>query len=295
MELAGPEALFSTGRQMTVPNAMVVGPMKAGSTWIHDYLSARGDVGLPDEVKETFFFDKHYNRGVDWYAARFRRAAGHLHPVTIEVAPSLFHHPNAPARVRATLGDIPIVVTTRDPVERSWSHYLHLRRYGFTRSPLEDAVAHFPEIISASRYVQMIARWCECFDIDRITVLRLEQLKTDPEGYAGALCSALSLPGRLAPDAMLQRANEKAEAPSYMLAKVGQTLSDATRSAGFYGAVNLAKRFGLKTLFFGRPSNRTAGLRPTEAQVAFLQSRIGITAGGQSSARARLSSDFLGR
>ena len=28
----------------TSPDALVVGPMKAGTSWIHDYLESRGDV-----------------------------------------------------------------------------------------------------------------------------------------------------------------------------------------------------------------------------------------------------------
>ena len=32
---------------MTLPTALVIGPMKAGTTWIHEYLAWRGDVCLP--------------------------------------------------------------------------------------------------------------------------------------------------------------------------------------------------------------------------------------------------------
>jgi hypothetical protein len=48
---------------MSKPDAMVIGPMKAGTTWLYSYLISRGDVCLPEGVKETFFFDRRFNKG----------------------------------------------------------------------------------------------------------------------------------------------------------------------------------------------------------------------------------------
>jgi hypothetical protein len=50
------------------PEFIFVGPHKSGTTWIDNYLRSRGDVQLPIAMKETFFFDKLYDNGWDWYS-----------------------------------------------------------------------------------------------------------------------------------------------------------------------------------------------------------------------------------
>lgn len=137
---------------MTLPTALIIGPMKAGTTWIYDYLSWRGDVCLPQGVKETFFFDRNWDKGVTWYARHFHAHKTCDCEVIVEVAPSLFHHPDAPGYVRDTLGQVQLIVTIRDPVDRAWSHYQHLRSKGYTNSDLKIALVQFPEIVEASKY-----------------------------------------------------------------------------------------------------------------------------------------------
>ena len=169
---------------MTLPTALVIGPMKAGTTWVNAYLAWRGDVCLPRGVKETFFFDRHSDRTTGWYAGHFRHHDPARHRAAVEVAPSLFHCPEAPGRVAGTLGAVPLIVTTRDPVARAWSHYLHLRRKGYTDAPLAEAITRHPEIVAASRYEAQLARWRAAMPGSPVTVLALEDLIADPAGHA---------------------------------------------------------------------------------------------------------------
>lgn len=241
----------------TLPKALVVGPMKAGTSWVHDYLHVRGDVALPDGVKETFFFDTRYDKGVDWYASHFGHYDSSSHRQCVEVAPSYFHCAEAPARIHDTLGEVPLVVTLRDPVRRAWSHYLHLRRYGYTRLPLREAVAAFPEILEASRYKTGLARWEAIFGREHIHVLWQEDLGQSPDVYARQLCKGLGLDFVPLADGSSSKQNEAAMPASATLAAFGDSAAHFLRSYRLYGVVNAAKRVGLKKLFFGRPGAKT--------------------------------------
>lgn len=232
------------------PTALVIGPMKAGTTWIHDYLAWRGDVCLPAGVKETLFFDRYFDRGIDWYAAHFRHHDAAMHRAVIEVAPSLFHSAEAPARVARTLGPVALIMAMRDPVARSWSHYLHLRRRGYTRAPLAEAIAQHPEIIDASRYEVHLARWRAALPGARVAVLPIEDLMADPAAYAAKVSAALGLERR-DPPATLGDSNAGGVPPSFLVARLGRQTATALRSLGGYGLVNVAKRLGLKRVFFG--------------------------------------------
>lgn len=236
-----------------LPDALLIGPMKGGSTWIHDYLSSRGDVCLPAGVKETFFFDRRFDRGTAWYERHFDRYEPGRHRRTMELAPSYFHSPEAPERVRSVLGDVPLVVTVRDPIKRAWSHYLHLRRYGYTRDPLPEAAEDFPELLQASRYAACLERWQSSFGTGRLHILWQEVLASDPERYASELCAALDLPFEGLPEGAQGRSYEAAAAPVPWLAALGRRASYALRGRGFHGVVNVARRSGLYRLFFGSP------------------------------------------
>ncbi len=46
---------------------IIIGPQKAGTTWIYEYLKTLPGVCVPVKVKETFFFDKYYHKVIkDW-------------------------------------------------------------------------------------------------------------------------------------------------------------------------------------------------------------------------------------
>lgn len=116
-----------------LPKVLFVGPQRTGTTWIYEYLRARGDVALPKDVKETWFFSHFFEKGVNWYASHF--TSQKPSNCVVEVDPTLFSHPEAPKRVYDVLGsDVTIICTLRDPVKRSISHYLHAKRYGWTKS-----------------------------------------------------------------------------------------------------------------------------------------------------------------
>ena len=254
---------------MPLPKVLFIGPMKSGTTWVHDYLEDRGDISLPSQVKETFFFDRHYERGLDWYSDRFRLETS---ATVVEVAPSLFANPEVPWRVAASLPGVKLVVTRRDPIARSWSHYLHMRRYGYTNSCLQEAVEQFPQIVSASRYDQQIKLWREANPTSELCVLDFDGLKGDPESYARRVCEILGVDFRPLSEQRLGASNEATVAPSFHLARLGRVLSYRLRDAGLYRAVEFAKSVGLKKLFFGTSSRSLQ--KAGTADLEFLRQRI---------------------
>lgn len=237
------------------PNALVIGPMKGGTSWLNDYLDNLGFVCLPNGVKETFFFDQGYAKGGGWYQKHFRHYDESRHKLVMEVAPSYFHCPQAPERIRELLGDIPLVVTLRDPVKRSWSHYLHLRRYGYTKKPIQEAVLDYPELLEASKYNAMLQRWQHYFSDEHIKVVWQENLSSNPDLYAEDICNFLKLPFHGLSKESLSPSNESAVPLSGNIAAIGTITANKLREAGLYEVVNFAKSIGLKRFFFGKPGS----------------------------------------
>src|SRR5438876_9002544 len=53
-----------------LPDFLIIGTQRGGTTSLYNYLIARPGVG-PATVKELHFFDKKFTRGPSWYRAHF--------------------------------------------------------------------------------------------------------------------------------------------------------------------------------------------------------------------------------
>src|ERR1700741_5475445 len=102
-----------------LPSFFVIGPPRTGTSWLHQVLGQH--IILPDEVKETRFFDTHFHRGMDWYRAHFRPSDKNA--IAGEVAPTYFISSLARERLARPVPEARIVCIFRDPVERIFSHY----------------------------------------------------------------------------------------------------------------------------------------------------------------------------
>lgn len=237
-------------RQHGLPDCLAIGPQRTGTTWLYEYFVARPDVAVPRGVKETFFFDRRYHRGVDWYSRHFW-AEGQLR--TVEVAPTYFHHPEVPARILHELGAVPLVCTLRDPARRAFSLYQHFQRLGRAQCSFRQAVERCPEILDSSRYATCLRRWYQQFGRDRVCIVFLEDLASNQEAFVRRVCRHFGLEYLPAAKSLQRRVNEGTLPRSAALAWVGNGTADFLRGLGWYGIVEAAKSMGLKPLFFGRP------------------------------------------
>ena len=233
-----------------LPNCLVVGPRKAGTSWLYEYLKDHGDFALPAGVKETFFFDRYHPKGLGWYRAHFRDAGDSPH--IIEVAPTYFEDEGAPERIREALGPIPVVCTFRDPVERTYSLYQHLRRYGETRLPFREAVER-EGLITGSLYAKQLAHWRTVFGEDRVAVVYMEDLAVDADGFVREITDFLGARPVPVPDRLRGKYYEAANSPNFMVAKAANIVAQGLRSLRLYGLVNALRDTPLKGMIFGKP------------------------------------------
>jgi hypothetical protein len=167
-------------RQGTLPNLIIIGGLKCGTTSLHHYLSLHPEIAM-SRPKELNFFVAELNwpLGRDWYAGHFDPKA----PVRGESSP---HYTNRPAfagvadRMRDVLGaGIRLMYVVRDPIDRMLSHYLHNVGGGYDDRPLAEALSD-PESSYAtrSRYFFQLEPYLESFGADRIEIVSREELKS---------------------------------------------------------------------------------------------------------------------
>jgi hypothetical protein len=256
------------------PFALFMGPQRAGTSWIDRYLRFRGDVCLPGPVKEVFFFDRHFSRGLDFYRAHFDPEKQHR--LISEVTTTAFDHPDAPQRVFETFGtDVRLICPLRHPVTRAFSLYNHYRRYGLVSGTLEEACAQEPQILGSSRYAYHLQRWYAFFPKENIRLLFQEDLEKRQNTYVKALCEALDLPYIEVNEALAGKFNAATLPPLGALAGIAQKGADWLRGRRMYFVINMAKKMGAKELIFGRDNAEDENLKMTPVEKAWLEKNLG--------------------
>ena len=116
-----------------LPTFLIVGAQKSGTTSLVHYLAAHPQVYA--RIDEVHFFDRNYERGLDWYSSQFEDAV-----VVGESSPEYMFRPEVPPRVAADLPGVKLVAILRDPVDRAYSHYWHNRTRGHEPLSFEAAL-----------------------------------------------------------------------------------------------------------------------------------------------------------
>lgn len=163
------------------PNLFVVGSPKCGTTTLYDVLKAHKDVYLP-RIKEPMFFndDNNYKWGVEHYLSSYYKDVGDQ-AVIADFTALYAASEKAVQRIKKTFGsNVKIVILTREPCERAFSHYQHDRRDGRHGGSFENIVAPYghkksdSNYIAYSMYYDVIKMWENNFGKNNILILKFE-------------------------------------------------------------------------------------------------------------------------
>ena len=210
---------------VTLPNFLIIGAGRAGTTSLHHYLRQHPEVFMPERKEPSYFAwaDGALPSGVpgtDWlretvvtsrtaYEAMFADARGAR--AIGEASPAYLASSDAPARIQATIPDARLVAILRDPVERAHAQWLGLRRDGVDPAPtFEEALRQEDRRISAgwpyagltlnSFYHRLLSRYYERFPPEQIRVCLFDELAADPLALMRDLFTFLGVDPGFVPD-----------------------------------------------------------------------------------------------
>lgn len=212
---------------MPLPDFLLIGAQKAGTTSLVHYLGQHPRVGWAS-VKEPGFLargdegsegppgEKPGPTTLAAYAALFRDA-GRLRsdeaPCAIgEATTAYLYAARAPERARNLLGEPRLVVVLRQPAERAFSNWMHARREGREEAPtFAEALAVEEARIQAgwgfqwhyaakSRYAPQLQRWLALFPRERLLVLLTDDLERDPTAACQQVFQHLGVDPAFTPD-----------------------------------------------------------------------------------------------
>ncbi len=199
-----------------LPDFLLVGAQRCGTTSMYRVLSEHPAVKKAVLHKGVHYFDMNYERGLRWYRAHFPLRTGGA--VTFESSPYYLFHPLAAERIAADLPGVKLIVLVRDPVERAYSAYTHERARGFETESFERALEleqqrlrgeaehmiadpryrsrshQHHAYLSRGRYAEQLGRLGHLFGRDRIHVADSGDFFAKPEPVYAAVLDFLGLP-----------------------------------------------------------------------------------------------------
>ncbi|HAG84046.1 MAG TPA: sulfotransferase [Cyanobacteria bacterium UBA12227] len=210
---------------MKLPNFIIIGVQKAGTTSIYSYLKEHPQIYM-SPVKETNFLEKDWSRieggkkpRIDTFEKYCQLFEGVQDEIAIgEASPNyLFHYESSTEQILRYVPQAKLIAILRDPVERAYSDYLmHIRdvigngkHTSFSEQIKFKANKSF--IILKGFYYSHLSYFYEKFDREQIKVYLYEDLCKNPSGFMQEMYGFIGVDDEFEPD--VARKAQVAEVP----------------------------------------------------------------------------------
>lgn len=178
---------------MALPNFLIIGAAKAGTTSLYHYLRQHPDVFM-SPVKEPSFYAPERDFAIQSRHEYVRLFDGATTEQAIgEASPQYLTAERAAERIADDLGDVRLIVSLRHPVDRAYSSYLGRLALGSEHMPVEEAMRPGTYYVETSRYHPLLARYFARFDRRRIKVLLFDEFVADPRAVLREVCEFLDV------------------------------------------------------------------------------------------------------
>lgn len=160
-----------------LPNLVVVGAMKCGTTSLHDYLDLHPSIGMSRPKEVNFFAGGNSRQTLEWYSSLFDEQ----YKVRGESSQnySKRHHPHfvgAFSRMFEAIPKSKLIYVVRDPIERYKSHLAY--NY-FNETVVTNEFNHrIDHYMKTGLYHYQLLEMIKFYDISQILVVDVSKLRS---------------------------------------------------------------------------------------------------------------------
>lgn len=210
---------------MALPNFLIIGAARAGTTALHVWLAEHPQVCM-SRPKETQYFTLDHSRGAAFYESYF--AHHRDEPAVGESTPMYLSLPSVPGRIATELPNARLIAILRDPADQAFSAWWMMRALGVEGRSFEEAITSELEhprsadeverswgtlldhsnagerhdgaaYLLIGRYAEAIERYRRHFANDQLSVFLHDDLVRDPVAFTRSICEALDIDHSSAP------------------------------------------------------------------------------------------------
>lgn len=195
------------------PDFLIIGAQKSGTTSLENYISKHPQV-LPAIKKETHFWYRDFDKGIDWYGSHFPPIPPEENYLTGEATPNYLENWHTAARIYREFPDAKLLAILRNPADRTISQYYHWARIKRENRSLEEAInadleklSKIEDITAETKYwkqpgnyigrglyVEFLQKWMEVFPREQFLILKGEDLYETPAATMRRVFDFLGLP-----------------------------------------------------------------------------------------------------
>ena len=210
---------------MTMPNFLIIGAAKSGTTSLYHYLGQHPEIYM-SPIKEPHFFALEGQKAdfggpddgivrnaiirIEDYRALFQEVSNER--AIGEASTSYLYDSKAPRRIRHHVPDVKLVAILRNPVDRAYSNFLYMTRRQL--EPLPDFEQALREEEARIRnhwspgwhykqrgfYFGQLQRYFSLFEPRQIGVWLYEDLNVNPTGLVQSISQFLGIENSSTPD-----------------------------------------------------------------------------------------------
>ena len=212
---------------MTLPNFLIIGAAKSGTTAIYTFLKQHPDIYMSPRKELRYFSNRptpqgdipegYVHKGVTTLSAYESYFDGVMDErIYGESSPMYLYTPGTAERINETIPNVKLLAILRNPVDRAYSAYTHaLREWKEPAESFQKALELEPERIKAGwgmlwhytragLYYQQLARYFEVFDSKQILVVLYDDLRSDPAALLRLIFNFLGVDPDFKPDTSLR-------------------------------------------------------------------------------------------
>jgi hypothetical protein len=170
-----------------LPNVIIIGATKAGTTAMHDYLDLHPEIAMAPDKELDFFLDPDCGERLEEYASFFdgrSRLRGESSP-RYAMDPMIS---GVPERIRAAVPDARLIYLVRDPIARALGDYAQYAAV-WEAIPMHDAFRDVGQALdrytAPGRYAHQLARYLEVFPEGQILIVDQAELLAERRRVLG--------------------------------------------------------------------------------------------------------------
>lgn len=188
-----------------------LGPPKTATTWLYHCLKEHPNIST-SRRDAIHYFDIHYALDENWYDEHFvthsPRVEGNIR---FDPTYSYICCPKSIERIAKYNPDAKIVYCLRNPVERAFSHYWHIKKQiGSEKIKFHDIVTHYNNYTTWMEHglvapsMQLIK---DNFDAKNIHIILYEDQRDKPEEVWQTVCFLAGIDGSFMPSSLKKKVN----------------------------------------------------------------------------------------
>ncbi|MDZ4728854.1 MAG: sulfotransferase [Xanthomonadales bacterium] len=203
---------------MILPNFLIIGANKAGTTSLHNYLDQHPEIFM-SKIKEPMYFalagrslatnlpqeEKVLSGGVtilQEYANLFEGAGDAI--AIGEASTAYLANPSCAKLIQAVIPEVKLIAVLRDPIRRAFSNYRMYCRWGFERrsfkkcikdelSGKNERLPQGQQYIRLGMYGGAISQYLQIFPRERVRIYLYEQFAQDSAAILKDICAFLDV------------------------------------------------------------------------------------------------------